>query len=505
MSKLSATLQKQLIQSIAKTRVTDLAAQHVFDAATVSRDLQHCLTFFNNQGLQTGDYLMLGLPNSYQFYITYLAALITGLTITAVDPQIPNNEAHQLLAKQTYAAVIFAEDTHFSTPEPHLRLSINPELATSHYWQRQSINHHQPTNCVPTENSLAIYMYTSGTTGTPKAVGLTHAQLLAAIQNIIAGHQLTAADRTYLCLPLFHINAQVISLLATTVSGGQLVIAPKFSASQFWATVQTAQITWVSLAPTIINILLKKAPQYAINHHLRFIRSASAPLAITTARQFEKTFQVPLIESYGMTEAASQICANPLQHRKLGSVGVPIGLDLKIVAADHSTLPANQMGEIAIRGANVITAYQNSLGNTDFDQGWVITGDLGYQDSEGYVFINGRQKDVINRGGEKLSPTEVENILLALPFVEQVCVTGQPDPILGERVSAYIILTNHSTDAQQLEAYHQAIIEHCQHNLSRFKQPEIIHFVQALPSGPTGKVKRHQLTDFNLQEVAHYG
>ena len=272
----------------------------------------------------------------------------------------------------------------------------------------------------PGDDNPGVLMFTSGTTGEPKGVLLRHRHLLAAAHNVVTAHQLTDRDVSYCVLPLFHINAQVIVLLSTLLSSGRLVMADRFHASRFWEDVSDHGVTWVSAVPTILSILSKRDPKGIDLSTLRFIRSASAPLSPAVAQRFEQIVGAPVIESYGMTEAAGQISVNPLPPgiRKLGSVGRPQGVQLKIENTSHQPVVPYEIGEIAIRGNNVVEGYVNVDGSgKSFGEGWIFTGDLGYLDDDGYVFITGRAKEIINRGGEKLSPREIEDVLNASPAV----------------------------------------------------------------------------------------
>ncbi|MCY0876519.1 MAG: AMP-binding protein, partial [Firmicutes bacterium] len=346
------------------------------------------------------------------------------------------------------------------------------------------------------EDDGAILLYTSGTTGTPKGVQLTHRQVMATARNVGLSHELTDRDVCYSFLPLFHINAQVIGLLTTLTTGGQLVLDSKFSASRFWPTIAKYKVTWVSAVPTVIAILIKSAGEPVSEHRPRFVRSASAPLPDLHARRFEARFSIPLIESYGMTEAASQICINPLPPalHKFGSAGRPFGLELRIVDDEGATLPQYDVGEIVIRGDSVISTYESGdTSGKSFRDGWFYTGDLGYRDVDGFVFITGRSKEMINRAGQKISPREVEEVVLKDPRVKSAAVIGLPDDLYGERVVAYVIPDSvaRKGDANFKGELHEL----CRQSISAYKCPSEFHIVDEIPLGPTGKIQRHRLRE----------
>jgi acyl-CoA synthetase (AMP-forming)/AMP-acid ligase II len=475
-------------------------------AGALRRRIEHIQRMMAAAGIKPGDRVLLGLPNSYAFLCCFLAIIDAGAVVATINPQLTATEFKQFIRRcHPTAAFVLA---------PHARILLQDDpdrtLRALFTYHDQTIECHERKAgrwasaaqrdesayagfAAPAEDAIAVLLYTSGTTGAPKAVGLSHRQIAAAARHIIHSHRLNAADRAYNILPLFHINAQVVTALSTLLSGGQIVMAPKFSASRFWDTIAHEEITWVSAVPAIIAILLKIPRPAVIPETLRFIRSASAPLEERLAVQFEDRFGIPLIQSYGMTEAASQICVNPLppKMRKLASVGFPYGLQLKIVNDSDESLPCGQPGEIVIRGENVIDHYIDGAGEDAFQNGWFHTGDVGYVDEDGYVYIVGRQKELINRGGEKISPYEVEQVIRMVPGVQQVAVIGLSDPQYGEKVAAFIV--TETKDQQVNRQIKQAVARQCRRLLSPQKQPAVIETVDAVPTGPTGKVQRSLL------------
>jgi len=337
--------------------------------------------------------------------------------------------------------------------------------------------------------SGGIFLCTSGTTGTPKGILLREDQLTHVATQVAAQHRLTPADRGYCCLPLFHVNAEVVGLLATLSTGACLVLDRKFSRGKFWDLIDERGITWINAVPAIITVLALDPPAARPPAGVRFVRSASAPLAPSTLRRFEEAFGIAVIETYGMTEAASMITANPLDGpRKPGSAGRPAGTEVQ-VTGPAGPGQARDVGRVRIRGAGVITEYASGgrPGVIDAD-GWLDTGDVGYLDEDGYLFLVGRSDDVINRGGEKIYPREVEDFLLAQPGVQAAAVVAAPDEVLGERPVAYIVPSR--TAGHELT---DALDAACLAALPRHKRPTAIFLLDALPLGPTGKIARRQL------------
>ncbi|MDR0877143.1 MAG: AMP-binding protein, partial [Treponema sp.] len=278
---------------------------------------------------------------------------------------------------------------------------------------------------------LALILYTSGTTGVPKGVMLTTANLFAECGNIRDAHELTKNDKVLCLLPLNHINGLVVTLLTPLFAGFSVVMPPKFSAGKFWNWVCREQVTWFSAVPTIYSILLsRETPPPAAYPLLRFARSASAALSEAVLHEFERRTGVPLIESYGITEGGSQITSNPLppRTRKALSVGIPFGNEIQVVLKDGAPAPVGATGEVRVRGANIAKAYYRNkeAGAESFKDGWFFTGDLGRMDEDGYLFLTGRLKELINRAGEMISPREIDEVLYRIPEIELAAAVGVP-------------------------------------------------------------------------------
>jgi sulfoacetate-CoA ligase len=344
----------------------------------------------------------------------------------------------------------------------------------------------------------AMLMFTSGTTGLPKGVLLSHGNMIHAGHAVAEAHALGVADRVLSSLPLYHINGQCIGTVSPLVSGGSVVMPHRFSVSQWWTLVETYRPTWLNLVPTIVAYLLNGPAltpgQAAACKGVRFARSASAPLPPEQHRAFEARFGIGILEALGLTECASVAFANPLEgaRRKLGSCGVPLGVEARVVAPDGTVLPDGARGEIELCGANVMAGYHRAPEETARalrDGAWLRTGDLGYRDADGFYFITGRLKELIIKGGENIAPREIDEALLRHPAVLEGAAVGVPDPQYGQEILACVVVKPGATlDEAELRA-------HCERELGRYKSPKYLRFVVELPKGPSGKVQRLRLSE----------
>jgi oxalate---CoA ligase len=339
----------------------------------------------------------------------------------------------------------------------------------------------------PLDDAIALILQTSGTTGGPKSVPLTQANLAASTATIAATYQLGPGDTAFCMMPLFHVHGLIGIALTTLASGGTVVMPSRVRISAFWSLMAEHGITWVSAVPTML-ARIPEGPQH--EHCLRFIRSASSSLPPTLAARLEKDTGVPVVEAYGMTEATHQLASNPLPpgDREPGSVGVATGTEISIADPEWAHLPSGEIGEVVVRGASITSGYlDNPEANAaSFRDGWFRTGDLGQMSDAGYVRLVGRLKEMINRGGEKISPREVDEALLTHPGVIEAATYGVPDEKYGEVVQAVVVA--------RAGVESKALIEYCRGHLSPFKVPRIIHIVDSIPKGPTGKIQRNLLS-----------
>jgi len=340
-------------------------------------------------------------------------------------------------------------------------------------------------------DDVSMLLHTSGTTSRPKIVPLSQANLVASAQHIARTLAFTSKDCGLNIMPLFHIHGLIAGVLAPLAAGSQVFCTPGFNALKFFGWMDEARPSWYTAVPTMHQAIVGRASKNAeviARHPLRFMRSSSSSMPPQVIKELEEAFGAPLIESYGMTEAAHQMASNPLPPavRKPGSVGVAAGPDVQIMGADGALLPRGETGEIVIKGPNVTAGYENNPKANDegFLDGWFRTGDQGVMDSEGYLSITGRLKEIINRGGEKVSPREIDEILMDHAAVAQVVCFGMPHPKLGEEVAAVVVLREGQAaterELQQFVATRAA----------DYKVPKKILFMEEIPKGATGKLQR---------------
>ncbi len=340
-------------------------------------------------------------------------------------------------------------------------------------------------------DDVALILHTSGTTSRPKIVPLTHRNVCASARNISHTLQLTSADRELHVMPLFHIHGLIAGVLAPMAVGSMIFCTPGFNALKFFSWMKECKPTWYTAVPTMHQTILARAAgnmDVIEANPLRFIRSSSSSMPPQVIAELERVFKTPLIESYGMTEAAHQMASSPLPPGKRipGSVGIAAGPEVAIMDLAGQLLAAGEIGEIVIRGENVTLGYENNdKANAEgFTNGWFRTGDQGTMTQDGYVTLTGRLKEIINRGGEKISPREVDEVLMDHPAVAQVVTFGMPHDKLGEDVAAAVVLREGKT------ATEQEIRAFVATKLADFKVPRKILIMDEIPKGATGKLQR---------------
>ncbi len=344
-------------------------------------------------------------------------------------------------------------------------------------------------------DDVALVLQTSGTTSVPKTVPLTQANMVASARNLIASLQLTAQDRCLHFLPMFHIGGILDVLIAPLLAGGSTFIAPSFSSAEFYRDLEAYKPTWTQAVPVMLQEILNTADAHtnaAAHHQLRFVRSVSAPLPVPLMEAFEKRFKLPVIEIFGMTETAGVITSNRLPPGKRipGSVGASAGMEVRIVDAANQPMATDQIGEVVVRGDNLMSGYDADPAENArlYSDAGFRTGDLGYLDADSYLFLTGRVKDMINRGGEKVSPHEVDQALLSHPSVADAVSFPVPHPSLGEDVGAVVVLrAGAATSQRELGTF-------LRERLAYFKMPRVIQFVNEIPRGANGKIQRAALT-----------
>jgi acyl-CoA synthetase (AMP-forming)/AMP-acid ligase II len=461
---------------------------------SLADQVEHLAEALRGAGLRSGDVVALVLTNGPELLVLFLALARAGLIAAPLNPAYKADELRGLFADVEARAIIAAVGNDVvaagaaGLAVPIWSASLEPSGTVS-------LGGIPPTSRgalgTPGANDVALLLHTSGTEGRPKIVPLTHTNVLCVAQHIASHYALTPADRSMVVMPLFHGHGLIGAALATLASGGAAIVPPRFSASHFWESFRRHRASWYTAVPTIHEILLARADADGAPHAgARFIRSCSAALAPVVLAALERRFGAPVAEAYGLTEASHQVASNPLPpcERKSGTVGFGTGVEIAIIDSRGRHLPSRSEGEIVIRGPSVMHGYRNNLAAdaAAFIDGWLRTGDVGVLDDDGYLALTGRIKEMINRGGEKISPTEIDNVLLAHPSVAEAAAFGVPDPKYGEEVEAAVVLRS-AASTQKLQAF-------CSTRLADFKVPKLIRVISALPKDATGKVQRRVLT-----------
>ena len=462
-------------------------------------------------GVSRGATVALVSDNCVEFVVSLLAVLSSGARVASLNPALTSAELSTRLLELSAYAVLAPE--HLASKLESAGgiagstaawiMSIessagDDEVRITNTGRQSPAPGLAAHTTVPIDGEdVALLMFTAGTTSAPKLVPLTHSNVVASIRGIVSGYDLSPQDATLIVMPLFHGHGLVAGLLATLASGGSAYLPSTgvFSAHLFWADVFRLGVTWYTAVPTIHRILLNRAShEYPSGSPppLRFIRSSSAPLDEDLAIATSSTFRAPMISAYGMTETSHQLASNPLPAHgpnKISSVGLPTGVEIRIVAEDGSDTPPGGVGEILVRGATVTAGYLNNprANSASFVDGWFRSGDLGSRDADGYIFVRGRLKEIINRGGEKISPGEIDAVLLSNPKVLEAASFGESDAIYGENVQAAVILR------PGMEAAEGELRDYCRTKLSAFEVPERIYVVADVPRTPKGSTDRHAL------------
>ncbi|ORZ17752.1 hypothetical protein BCR42DRAFT_490453 [Absidia repens] len=454
--------------------------------------------------LSPGQSVSIAYPNSLEFVVAFLGCGLMRLVASPLNPAYTKDEFLFYLEdakstviivppgsiKNNYAAVLAAQERRGIHVVEMVWDGKDIQLFTPHTHAASTV---QPVTFHPQPQDVALLLHTSGTTGRPKGVPLTHLNLVTSMKNIVKTYELSPQDRTLLVMPLFHVHGLICGLLSTLLSGGSAVIPQKFSASHFWNDFKDNGCNWYTAVPTIHQILLRNPPSQVPT--IRFIRSCSSSLAPSTFHAIEQKFKAPVLEAYAMTEASHQMTSNPLPKNgahKPGSVGLGQGVEVAIL--NDQGQPVEE-GEICIRGSNVTKGYLNNpkaTAESFTDDGYFRTGDQGKKDEDGYVVLTGRIKELINRGGEKISPLEVDAILLSHPNVAEVVTFGVPDPMYGQDIHAAVVLKSSAAPAKDVEKELQTYVHT---KAAKFKVPKRIYVTDHLPKTGTGKIQRRKMVD----------
>ena len=488
-----------LIRKLLETGEPNHAALILADRAVTYQELAEQIDQAAEQlrklGFRQGDRIGLAFPNGLEMIVAFLAAS-TIATAAPLNPAYTRDEFKFYLEDTTARGLIVprdgADEARAAAREINVAV-IDCALDEKGRLQLSSQEALKGASAddVKGREDIALILHTSGTTSRPKRVPLAHQNLITSARNVAHTYQLAATDVSLCVMPLFHVHGLVASTLATFATGGTVVVPPKFNPLSFWSTVREHRATWYSAVPTIHQVLVSRSkgnrPSGA--EQLRFIRSCSASLAPQLMTEMEAAFGAPVLEAYGMTEAAHQMASNPLPPaaRKPGSVGCGTNVEIAILDEAGNELPRQTVGEVSIKGPNVFGGYEaNPQANAEsFSNGWFRTGDQGQLDSEGYLTLVGRIKELINRGGEKISPREIDEALLTHSAVAEAVCFGIPDRVYGEDVAAAVVLKDSATEKE--------LIDHCRSRLAEFKCPKTIYILETIPRTATGKIQRRNV------------
>ena len=446
-------------------------------------------------GIRRGDRVGMALPNGLPQIVAFLAASMAG-TAAPLNPAYKEEE-FKFYLEDTDARLLLLppEGADAARRAAGDRVPVRVVEQGPDGAVRLTEGGTRRAFAAPTIDDVALILHTSGSTGRPKRVPLTHANLSISARNVARSYALSPADVSLCVMPLFHVHGLVASTLATLASGGTVVVPSRFNPLGFWRVAETLGATWYSAVPTLHQLLLARAeagaPRPAGAERLRFIRSCSAALAPQVMRDLEDRFGAPVLEAYGMTEAAHQMASNPLPpgKRMPGSVGRGTDVAIGIMDDAGRHLAAGERGEVVIKGPNVTAGYESNpeANATSFVNGWFRTGDQGVLDADGYLTLVGRLKELINRGGEKISPREIDEVLLGHPAIAEAVCFGVPHATWGEEVAAAVVLRSDASEAD--------LLSYCRERLADFKRPKQIHITDAIPRTATGKIQRRVVAE----------
>ena len=452
-------------------------------------------------GLKKGDKISFMLGNGYQTTKIFLGTMYAGLVVAPLNLMAQPSQLEYVLDHSDTQLVFFTEDQKekLEAAVGKVRRKINlieiENDAVLIFPEDKDFSGYSLPEVA--EEDDALLLYTSGTTGMPKGVILSHKNMVAGGEYTALAHELTPEDRVLCSLPLYHINGEVVTVVSPLVTGGSVVMPHKFRTSDFWELISEYGCTWFSVVPTIMSYLTSGTDIERKNlklDQLRFGRSASSALPPSLHKEFEEKFKVSIVETMGLTETAAAVFSNPIvpSKRKYGSPGRAVGNRAKIIDGAGKELPRGTQGEIMIRGDNVMKGYYKAPDKTAEalePDGWLHTGDLGYMDEDGFVFVTGRIKELIIKGGENIAPKEIDEALYKHPAVLDAAAVGIPDKDYGEEIMACV------TVKPGCKVTEQELFSHCLEHLGKFKTPKVFKLMDELPRGPSGKIQRLKLPD----------
>ena len=490
--------------------------------------------FLHRQGIGKDDKVALFMPNSPAYLFFFFGIMQLGAVACPINTHLQAEELAYILHNSDSAA-LFCAGTYLENALPAIRSAaeqgelrflfcedtsaarlaeLQEQLSQEQLSPLQVVNVEEmlqeATGTLLPEiaelplggDDVAEIIYTSGTTGRPKGAMLTHHNLLIDASWIARWNRLGEDDRALCVMPLFHINAQIVTVLTPLYHGGSVVLPERFSVTRFFPLINYYGATYVGTVATMLSMLLNKAgPREAAESKLKIVFCGSAPVPAEVLEKFEKTFQVPVIEGYGMTETSCRSTFNPLPppdalklgendgYRKIGSVGLPLGNEMLVLDDHDNPLGPGEIGEIVIRGPNVTKGYYKDRASTEkvMRGGWFYSGDLGYYDEDGYFYIVDRKNDMIIRGGENIYPREIEEVLYTHPAVRDAACIGIPDQLYGEEVAAFVVLKDTARAAEE------ELVSFCRERLAAYKCPKKVTIVEEIPKSSSGKLLRKEL------------
>ncbi len=460
-----------------------------------------------NLGIRKGDIVSIYLPNMLEYVFFYLGIPKIGAIVGPVNALFKPREIQYVVNHSEAKIIVTVPALLENVNEIREDLPCLEHIILIGEQQNNTLSYSElmenassikpPQVEIDEKLDPAAILYTSGTTGFPKGVLQTHFNIIRNSEMIVEHTKSEEDYRFMLILPLFHVNAQIVTVMTPLYCGASCILTPGFSAKKHWDTVAKYKASTFSAVPTILSILLKIPHEHLDLSSLKFVICGAAPLPIEVMKAFEEKFKCKVVEGYGLTESTCAASVNPMptlteDKRKIGSIGLPLpGTEMKIVDNNGNELPPNTKGEILCKGDHVMKGYfKNPEANQEtLKDGWLYTGDIGHQDEDGIFFISDRKKDMIIRGGENIYPREIEEVLYSHPSVSLATVIGVDDEIYGELPKAFIVLKENTIlNEEEIKAF-------CKKNLADFKVPQYFEFRSDLPKNPTGKIMKNILRE----------